>query len=1128
MLTLHESNRVEALADALFDRLKSDPPPVFETHEILVPSAAIQCYLSLAIADRAGVCANVRFAFLAQWLWRQIAESVPGVGAESPFDPAVMGWRIDRLWRDAELLEGHERLAGYLRGADPLMRHELAMATAALFEQYVTYRPDWLAAWSAVRPAEPGGALAAHAEDERWQAALWRRLAAELGAGGVHPAQRFLEAVDAGRARLPARLHVYALPTLAPLYLELLARLADRIDVHVYALDACREYWFEVVGPRRLARLGLRGEADYHEVGHPLLASWGRQSQAQLGLLHGVEPLRTEGRFVANGGATLLARLQDALLDMAPAAPASIALAPDDRSIEVHVAHSLLREVEVLHDRLLALFAEPDAPRPCDIAVVMPDLEAAAPLIDAVFGTAPAARRIPYAISGRRTSTHNAAARALLGVLALVDSRWPASAVAELLQQPLVARRFGVADHASLASVDRWLRRAGVRWGRDAAHRERLGLPATSRHSFDDGLQRLFLGYALPGEVEEPFDGLLPTGDAEGSAAFALGALWRFVRALGELQAALAAPLAPDAWLARLEATIDAFLAPAEGGGDDALREQCELRELRAAVRKLHADLREGDAEAVPLDVLRAALAKRLDEGARGAVPTGAVTFSTIAGLRNVPFRVVCAIQLNDGLYPATARPPEFDLMAARPRAADRQRRDDDRQAFLDLLLAARDRVHLSYTGRSARDNSAMPPSVLVAELLDALVPAIADAPTPEALRRARERLVVVHPLQPFSPAAFDTAGDPRLRSHDAESAEALRRAAEAAAPPAAPGSGELHEEDDAEADADEADDALGTEPPFFAAPLADPGPEWRETSVERLVEFFRNPSRYLLRRRLGIDLRAVDEALADDEPLIADFPSRAALGDRLLPHALAGRSAADLRALALAGTEMPGGRLGERLLEREIADLQRFAATLADALAVPTLPPAAATLDFDLDGESWRVAGAYADLRAGGLVRWRCDDVRPIDYLAGWIAHLWLCAARPAGAKAETHWHSRNGVYRLEALGAAEAREALGRLLELYRRGLREPLRFYPKSAWAYALRGARAARQCWLSTPDRPHGEAKNPAYRLALRGVADPLAGDFERCAQAVYAPLLAALDDPRVVAIAAPPPWRPRSR
>ena len=118
-----------------------------------------------------------------------------------------------------------------------------------------------------------------------------------------------------------------------------------------------------------------------------------------------------------------------------------------------------------------------------------------------------------------------------------------------------------------------------------------------------------------------------------------------------------------------------------------------------------------------------------LDDPTRGGVPGGAVTFAAMASLRNLPYRVVCAIGLNDGAFPSTQRPNEFDLMARDPRRGDRQRRIDERNVFLDLLLAARERLYLSYTGRSVRDNAPLPPSVLVAELLDYCAAAIDEAP---------------------------------------------------------------------------------------------------------------------------------------------------------------------------------------------------------------------------------------------------------------------------------------------------------------------------------------------------------------------------------------------------------------
>ena len=138
--------------------------------------------------------------------------------------------------------------------------------------------------------------------------------------------------------------------------------------------------------------------------------------------------------------------------------------------------------------------------------------------------------------------------------------------------------------------------------------------------------------------------------------------------------------------------------------------------------------------EPLPLEVVRAALQARLDDPARGGAAGGSINFASMSSLRGLPFAVVCAIGLNDGAFPGTARPLEFDLMARQPRRGDRKRRDDERGLMLDLLLAARHSLYLSHTGRSVRDNTPLPPSVLVAELLDLLVPAIAADPSSAAV----------------------------------------------------------------------------------------------------------------------------------------------------------------------------------------------------------------------------------------------------------------------------------------------------------------------------------------------------------------------------------------------------------
>lgn len=1108
MLHLHFANRTEALEERLLAQLAADRGgDPFEETPVIVAQAGMRRRLALAIADAHGVCAGIGFGYLAQWLWRLVARVVPGVGDESPFAAQALAWRVWALLGDTAFVAAQPRLAAWLGAADERGRFELAQRVAALIERYVTYRPDWLQAWSAGRGATvdaPDFAL-----DEVWQAALWRRIVG-TDAEAAHPRQAFAAALrgdGAGlvaRGVLPRRAHVFALPTIAPLHLQMLQQLAAQVDVHLYAWNPCREYWGLVVDERRAARLAAAGRDAGHEVGHRLLASWGAQPQAQLEALLAVEGADETAQYAASGGTSLLARLQDSVLGLSEIVPGSLPLAEGDRSVEVHRCHSLRREVEVLHDQLLARFAAEPGLRPCDVVVFAPDLEAAAPLVDAVFGTAPAERRIPYTFARRARSRANLPARALLGVLDAAASRAPASALFALLQEPPVARRFGLDDDA-LASLRGWLPGSGYRWGLDDDQVAAAGLPVPTRHTLDDALQRLYLGFALPDGSDAVFAGQWPAPAAEGRDALPLGALWHFGRRLRDVRGLLQRPQAPDEWARILGTLIDDFV----DADDDTLD---DLRELQRTIAEVVDDMQRGGVEQpVPLAALRRALQDRLDDPARGGVAGGSVTFAAVGELRGLPHRWVCAIGLDDGVFPRASRPAEFDLMALAPRPGDRRPRDDDRALMLEWLLAARDGLYFSHSGFGLRDAKPRPPSVLVAELLDVLVPAVADDPaSADALARARARLVVEHPLQPFSIDAFRAGGDERRRGFDRELAEALRvglARSRSTGPPVASAIGAAVGDDDADDDADDAGDdtsADGAQARFFAAPLPAPGPPWHTPTLAQLTRFFRNPCRDLLRRRLRIALPEPEDELDDDEPFVADAAARRALARRLMPALLRGVEGDALRELAAAGPELPGGALAEAVLDRELAALQRFAARVREATAAPCLPVHSVALGIDVAGEPWQLRTSFGELRPDGLVGWRFGAAQGTDAIDAWLQHLVLCASAPPGVEHRTRWLCTDSTLHLRPVD--DAAQRLAALLAIHRRGLCEPLHFFVRTSWAFVRRGAAAARAVWQPGPQRAYAESADPAIRLALRGVAEALDGDFEALARAVFGPLL----------------------
>ncbi|MDR2165740.1 MAG: exodeoxyribonuclease V subunit gamma [Zoogloeaceae bacterium] len=1093
MLHLHTSNRYETLKAGLLAELARAPDDPFAMQEIIVPSMAVKRDLQLSLARTLGVASGQRFSFLAAWLWQRIGQLVT-VREDSPFAPEKAAWRLFHLLGAAEDFRAHPALYAYLRAADPVMRLELARRVASLFETYVTYRPDWLAAWSRGQQvfsglARPESSPSTGAAHEAWQMALWRRFAESLGTLPRHPSDAFFEALTAlgdtgaSRAGLPEAVHVFVLPTLPPLYLEILARLAGWMDVRLYLLNPCREYWLELVAQKRQNRLERAGRGDYLDDRYPLLAEWGRQTQALFGLILDALPDVVDdshAHFVspmADAAPSLLRRFQESILDLEAPEPGAWSLDAADRSVEIHVAHSLARQLEILRDQLRQRFEADPELRPADVLVALPDLDAAAPLIDAIFSAgAEETERLPCAITGCGTARANPVARFLLALMELAKppARLPAHAVFALLREPPVSAALGLPE-PELERLRVALDAAGMRWGLDGAARTVAGLPGTERHTWRDALSRLFLGYAMPADAL-PFQGVIPAGGLSGPAAETLGVLWSVLARLENLVDALARSHTATGWLRLWRSLLADWLGERLPAG-----EADALRAVHAVLDDLAANMAEAGPRAlIPVEAAHAALVAAFRDAPHGGVPSGGIVFAALPSLRALPYRLVCLLDLGNDVFPGAGRPLEFDLTTLEARPGDRQRRDDDRNLFLDLILAARDGLYLGYTGRGQRDDAPLPPSILVSGFLEFLCRATGAAP---------ERFVATHPLQAFSPLYFSDSrkdakdakgtGDARLVGYDAAYADALNRQA----------------------------GARRTNPaPFFDAPLPDgqlPSP-----TLAELQRFFRHPARALL-RRVGLALAQAEGETEDEEPLLADFPARDRLARRLLPLALSGLETDALVDAARAGPEWPEGRLGDDLLGAEIASLADYARRLRPRLEALRDEP----LEFRLCLDGFDSFARIGDVTATGLLRYRYAEARAGDYLAAWLDHLCVLADG-RWPENETLHVARDRIFRFRPLPRNAARAALLAWFAAWREGQATPLRFYPRTAWAWTTEGENKGRQTWWSD-FQERGEL-DPWWSLALRGAwrDDPhevLDARFHHWRETLLGPLLECLAD-----------------
>src|SRR3989338_2604954 len=760
MLTLYHAPDLETLGELATALLATPMREPFAPALVVVPSQGMGRWLTLELARKQGIAMQLEVQLPAKFVWDLSRIALGQLPEQSAFSPSSLTWRLyDWLCTPANCAQA-PRLEHYLQGGDERRRLSLAAKIADVFDQYLLYRDDWLAAWERNELLKLG-------PDEAWQALLWRELTRD---GHPHRA-RLLEELLARLHQsepmpgLPERVLVFGISSLPPHHMRVLEGLARHTQVIIFALNPCREAWGEIRDIRELARQPQSAAANqeispddwYLDVGHPLLASLGKQgrdffdSLFSLASGEGSQEIGLYSEDADLHDASLLPALQnDILRPRTRTADERLVLLEDDRSLELHIAHSPLREVEILHDQLLARFAAEPGLTPDQVVVLTPDIERYAPYIEAVFAPREGVPRIPFSLADRSLRAEIPLLEAFLNLLALPDSRFAAEEILAWLEQPAIARRAGI-EAADLTLLRDWLREAGGRWGRDGEHRQQLGLPADAAFTWRQGLDRLLLGFAAPPQLAGSHAPLLgdswPLDALEGARAQLLGRLVAFVERLAALAQTLQRQRSLSAWADTLQGLIDELFDEREAGDTLLL-----LSKACAALREQA--LGAGIERPLELALIRQQLTAALEQGSGASgFLTGAVTFCTMVPMRSLPFALVCLLGLDDGALPRRTPAAGFDLIGQKPRHGDRARRLDDRYLLLEILLSARQGLYISYVGRDPRSNAVLPPSVLISELLD-----VVDLTGVAANGSASAQITHQHPLQPFAPGNFASA----------------------------------------------------------------------------------------------------------------------------------------------------------------------------------------------------------------------------------------------------------------------------------------------------------------------------------------------------------------------------------
>lgn len=677
MLYLYQSSGLKLLAVNFLEATQKSGSNVLQPDFVVLQNSQMKRWLQKFIAREKGIAANIQAHLPGQFIWDLYHQMDSTLPATLPCEREPMQFSIFEILQSGEHAKQLQPLYDYMQAggkdSEPERAWNLSGRIADLFDRYQIYRPEMILKWQ-------NNGLHTHSKDEKWQSTLWQLLQKKwddlLGdskhKNRVELYNAFIKSVKAGtfsKHQLPDKISIFAVPALAPVFMETFIQLSRVIDVAFYRLDV--------------------GQIDN------LPESWAKKGEEFVALFdkyvkeHNIDYKATDA-IVSNDGISR-------------------------SSIQVHSCHSAMREVEVLYDQLLAMFDKDPELDPADVLISTPDIETYTPLIHAVFGSPEDGQpAIPYHVLGLN-GTQGAYAQSFIKLLGILHTRFKVTEVLDLLFQEPVREAFGISED-DVGRLERWIDENNIRWGIDASFKAASGLPATNHFTWQTGMNRMMLGTVMEPSETQLLNEVFPYAEmATSEDAILSGKLALFLQELFSLRQIVEKSGTITPWTNILKKAARTFLS-------NNFERRDELIALMQSIEKL-STLQQitGFDRKVPFKIMTMWLQNELEENGRRGGGGYGVTFSSMVETRGIPFKMMGMIGMNVDAFPRRGASSDFDLMKVTTKVGDPDRLKEDRYLFLEMLASARPYCYFSYIGQSNRVEAEFPPSVLISELLDGL-----------------------------------------------------------------------------------------------------------------------------------------------------------------------------------------------------------------------------------------------------------------------------------------------------------------------------------------------------------------------------------------------------------------------
>lgn len=600
----------------------------------------------------------------------------------------------------------------------------------------------------------------------------------------------YFNSVDLSNLQLPTRLFIFGLTSIYPSQLQIIKKLANDIDIYWYYQPCSFEYYGDLLSDNTRQKLESKLLNDpylslddlYLTDGNPMLANLGQQSREFIELLQAndITVYDFNPKNSLHDGNTILSILQNDIREIKYrikqeyrlhegnmayyADPVNLKtdykdclydLSYNQVSIKINSCHNKMREVQVLFNEIVNILNSDNHVKLTDILICAPDIDEYSKYIKAVFDNEVAVtanslsqHKILYNITGNRVFKDTK----ILNSLKLIINA-PYNLSVTYFMEILSQIDIGITQ-SEIELVKKWFFDNSIFFGYTSEDYAKFGYTNYSVHTFKHLLNNIVLGACMNEAMYNErlpiyFKGnysYCPYDNIDSSQINLCNKLIILINILEDL---------------RNEFYIN-----------ENTQNQISLEKMYVNLEKIYKIFQYGEngstllldsflgtflqikiKNPINLSILNIILDDYIKSSAGKVNFDGRITCASISYMRNIPYSYIFILGMNFGEFPTVKEPNQLSILAKEWYLADRNYNNEDKQAFLDVILSAQKAICFSYVGRRETDNSEIKPSPVLSLLKNTIGCSFTnfeDVNENNFLKFNFKNLVVQQSLHPF------------------------------------------------------------------------------------------------------------------------------------------------------------------------------------------------------------------------------------------------------------------------------------------------------------------------------------------------------------------------------------------